>query len=77
MASSAGGPAPVAERWAYGRWGQLLVSLFIFATWPTPTMLFGTAIVISAGLFVIYREHRLGIQRSKSKQAQTPTTPLS
>lgn len=29
MASSAGGPAPVAERWAYGRWGQLLVSLFI------------------------------------------------
>jgi len=55
----------------------LIVSFLVFSTWPTPTMLLGTAIVISAGLFVIYREHRLGIQRSKSKQAQTPTTPLS
>ena len=40
-------------------------------------MLVGTAIVIAAGLFVIYREHRLGIERARSKQAQTPTTPLS
>ena len=37
----------------------------------------GTAIVIAAGLFVIYREHRLGIERTRSKRAQTPTTPLS
>ena len=27
-------------------------------------MLVGTAIVIGAGLFVIYREHRLGIERA-------------
>ncbi len=52
----------------------LIVSLVVFNTWPSGIMLVGTAIVIGAGLFVIYREHRLGIQRNRSKQAQTPTT---
>lgn len=55
----------------------LFVSLVVFATWPSPTVLVGATIVILAGLFVIYREHRLGIERSRSKRAQTPTTPLS
>ncbi len=55
----------------------LIVSLLVFNTWPSPIMLVGTAIVVGAGLFVIYREHRLGIERSRSKQAQTPTTPLT
>jgi drug/metabolite transporter (DMT)-like permease len=51
----------------------LIVSLLVFNPWPSGIMLVGTAIVIGAGLFVIYREHRLGIQRNRSKQAQTPT----
>ena len=56
----------------------LIVSQLVFNTWPTRTMLFGTAIVIAAGLFVIYRERRLGIERNRAKQAQTPTiTPLN
>ena len=55
----------------------LFVSLAIFGTWPSPIVLAGAAIVISAGLFVIYRERRLGIERVRSKRAQTPTTPLS
>ncbi|HZP20553.1 MAG TPA: DMT family transporter [Bauldia sp.] len=55
----------------------LTVSLAVFGTWPSGIMLIGTAIVIAAGLFVIYREHRLGIERTRSKRAQTPTTPLS
>ena len=55
----------------------LLVSWVVFNTWPSPIMLAGTAVVIGAGLFVIYREHRLGIERNRSKQAQTPSTPLS
>jgi drug/metabolite transporter (DMT)-like permease len=55
----------------------LIVSLAIFGTWPSATVLAGAAIVIAAGLFVIYREHRLGIERTRSKRAQTPTTPLS
>ena len=55
----------------------LIVSLLVFGTWPSSTILLGTAIVIAAGLFVIWREHRLGIERTRSKRAQTPTTPLS
>ena len=55
----------------------LIVSLAIFGTWPSLTVLAGAGIVIAAGLFVIYREHRLGLARTRSKRAQTPTTPLS
>ena len=55
----------------------LAVSLVVFQTWPSHTVLLGAAIVIGAGLFVIFREHRLGIERTRSKRAQTPTTPLS
>jgi drug/metabolite transporter (DMT)-like permease len=55
----------------------LAVSLLIFGTWPSVTVLAGAAIVILAGLFVIWREHALGIERTRSKRAQTPTTPLS
>ncbi len=55
----------------------LTVSLLIFGAWPTHIMLAGTAIVVAAGIFVIWREGRLGIERTRSKRAQTPTTPLS
>lgn len=55
----------------------LLVSLIVFNTWPTDRMLLGTAIVVGAGLFVIFRERRLGIERARSRRAQTPTTPLN
>lgn len=55
----------------------LVVSLAVFGTWPSGVVLAGAAIVIGAGLFVIWREHRLGIERSRSKRAQTPTTPLA
>lgn len=55
----------------------LIVSLLVFGTWPSVTMLIGSAVVIAAGLFVIFREHWLGIERARSKRAQTPTTPLS
>jgi drug/metabolite transporter (DMT)-like permease len=55
----------------------LFASLVVFGTWPSHIVLLGAGIVIAAGLFVIFREHRLGIQRTRSKQAQTPTTPLS
>jgi hypothetical protein len=55
----------------------LFVSLAVFGTWPSGIVLSGAAIVILAGLFVIYRERRLGIERVRSKRAQTPTTPFS
>jgi drug/metabolite transporter (DMT)-like permease len=55
----------------------LAVSLLVFGTWPSWVVLAGAGIVILAGLFVIWRESVLGIERTRSKRAQTPTTPLS
>jgi len=56
---------------------SLIVSVIVFATWPSPIVLIGAGIVVAAGLFVIWREHRLGIKRARSKRAQTPTTTPS
>jgi drug/metabolite transporter (DMT)-like permease len=37
----------------------LAASWFVFDTWPNMTVMAGTAIVIGAGLFVVYREQRI------------------
>jgi drug/metabolite transporter (DMT)-like permease len=55
----------------------LIVSLLVFGTWPSTIVLAGALVVVAAGLFVIYREHRLGIERTRSKRAQVPPPPLS
>ncbi len=55
----------------------MAVSLSVFGVWPSSIVLAGTAVVVSAGLFVIWREHQLGIERTRSKRAQTPTTPVT
>jgi drug/metabolite transporter (DMT)-like permease len=51
----------------------ILVSLMIFGHMPTATMLAGAAIVIAAGLFVIFRERQLGL----AARAKNPTPPMS
>jgi drug/metabolite transporter (DMT)-like permease len=50
----------------------LLVGYFAFAEVPTVPMLIGAAIVIASGIVVILREHRLGLDRVKSREASTP-----
>lgn len=55
----------------------LTASIFLFGSLPTPTMLVGAAVVIASGLFVVYRERRLGIARSRSKPAQLLPPPLT
>lgn len=42
---------------------------FLFADLPTVHTLVGGAIVIGAGLFILWREHRLGLERSRAKAA--------
>lgn len=55
---------------------SLLISLaigwLVFKDVPNGQMLAGAAIVIGAGLFIIWREHRLGLERKRSKAAQSP-----
>ncbi|WP_340160164.1 DMT family transporter [uncultured Hoeflea sp.] len=50
----------------------ILIGYFIFGDVPTWSMLIGTAIVIGAGLFVILREHRLGLKRKAQRKLVTP-----
>ncbi len=50
----------------------LAVGYFLFAEVPTAPMLWGAALVVSAGLFIIWREHRLGLERGKARRIITP-----
>jgi drug/metabolite transporter (DMT)-like permease len=49
-----------------------VAAFFIFGDIPTTTMLIGTSIVIAAGISIIYREHRLGLQRKAAKKVSPP-----
>ncbi len=50
----------------------LLIGYFIFAEIPTVTMLYGAILIIIAGLFIIWRERQLGIERAKARKVMTP-----
>lgn len=49
---------------AIGYWG--------FDEVPTRTMLLGAAIVIAAGILIIWRERQLGLKRAAQRKAMTP-----
>jgi len=44
----------------------------LFAEVPTAAMLGGAALIVAAGLFIIWREHRLGLERGKARRSLTP-----
>ena len=48
------------------------VGYFVFNETPTLVMLIGASIVISAGVLIIWREHSLGLERSKQRKVMTP-----
>ncbi len=50
---------------------SLLIGWFVFSDVPTFQMLAGAFIVVAAGLFIIWREHQLGLERKRSKEAQS------
>lgn len=50
----------------------LAIGWFIFDEMPTWTMLTGSAIVILAGILIILRERRLGIERARQRKSMTP-----
>lgn len=47
----------------------LIIGYFIFDEVPTGTMLIGAAIVIFAGVLIIWRERQLGLQRAQQRKA--------
>jgi len=50
----------------------LLIGLFLFGEVPHVTVVCGALIVAGAGLFVIWREHRLGLLRTRGVEARSP-----
>ena len=50
----------------------ILIGYFVFAEVPTTQVLFGAALVITAGVLIIWREHSLGLKRDKARSGMTP-----
>ena len=50
----------------------IAIGYFAFGEEASWTTLLGAAIVISAGIFIIWREHALGIERAKARRVSTP-----
>lgn len=48
---------------------SLILGIWLFSEIPTSATLIGSAIVVGAGIFIIYREHQLGLQRAAIKKA--------
>ena len=48
------------------------IGYFAFGETPGMMMLVGAAIVIAAGVLIIWRERRLGIERSRQRKAMAP-----
>ena len=45
---------------------------FLFDEVPTATMLFGALLVVTAGILIIWRERRLGLERARQRKTMTP-----
>lgn len=52
-------------------WGLAFGYLF-FREVPTSSVVFGGGIVIAAGIFIIFRERQLGLQRKRQRKATPP-----
>jgi drug/metabolite transporter (DMT)-like permease len=48
------------------------IGFFLFGEVPTPIMLLGAAIIIAAGVLIIWRERQLGLERARQRKAMTP-----
>ena len=48
------------------------IAFFLFDEIPALSTVIGGAVVVGAGLFIIYREHRLGLERRAARRASTP-----
>ena len=48
---------------------SLLLGWFVFGELPGAAILVGGSIVVASGLFVIWREHALGLERRRQREA--------
>ncbi len=50
----------------------IAIGYFIFREVPTATVLAGAAMIIAAGVLIIWRERQLGLERAQQKKAMPP-----
>lgn len=50
----------------------LVIGYWVFAEVPTPTVLLGAALIIAAGVLIIWRERQLGLERARQRKAMSP-----
>jgi drug/metabolite transporter (DMT)-like permease len=50
----------------------IAIGYFVFGEVPTAPMLSGAALVIAAGVLIIWREHALGLRRARARAGMTP-----
>ncbi len=50
---------------------SLAIGYFVFSDVPTSRMILGALIVVCSGLFIIWREHQLGLEQRKAREAQS------
>lgn len=48
------------------------IGYFVFAEVPTWPMLGGAALIVTAGILIIWRERQLGLERARQRKAMTP-----
>ena len=48
------------------------IGFFVFDEVPTLIMLAGAALVVTAGILIIWRERQLGLERTRQRKAMTP-----
>jgi drug/metabolite transporter (DMT)-like permease len=48
------------------------IGYFVFAEVPTWPMLAGAALIVTAGILIIWRERQLGLERARQRKAMTP-----
>ena len=52
-------------------WG-LAFGYLLFGEMPTGSVIVGGMIVIAAGIFIIFRERQLGLERTRQRKAMPP-----
>jgi drug/metabolite transporter (DMT)-like permease len=50
----------------------IAIGYWVFGEVPTATVLAGAALIVTAGILIIWRERRLGIERKRQRGAMTP-----
>ena len=50
----------------------IVIAFVFFNDIPTLPMVVGTGITMAAGIFIVYREHRLGLERKAVRKASSP-----